>query len=141
MKKIISIVLILIFVFTFVSCEKEEVDYDLTKMSKHSAIDFIIAMAENNESNKGQVVKISGKFNVYEEGGMRYFMVTLEDSEHGHTQALEFVLDGDYTYPDDYPSIGTNIIVTGTFNTYIEDGNTYCFLDKASIEIPVIVMD
>ena len=141
MKKFISILLILIFVFAFVSCEKETVDYDLTKMSKHSAIDFITAMAKNNKSNIGMVVKISGKFNIYEEDGMRYFMVTITDVEHGHQQALEFVLAGEHTYPDDYPEIGTNVIVTGTFNTYIEDGSTYCFLDDATLEIPVVVVE
>ena len=88
MKKFISILLILIFVFAFASCEKETVDYDLTKMSKHSAIDFITAMAKNNESNIGMVVKISGKFNIYEEDGMRYFR-----SLKGEWQNAKILLD------------------------------------------------
>lgn len=49
-------------------------------------------------------------------------------------QGLEFVLAGDYTYPEDYPELGTEITVTGTFQTYEEDGYLYCHLIDARME-------
>lgn len=47
------------------------------------------------------------------------------------SQGLEFVLEGTYAYPQDYPSLGTEITVTGEFRTYEESGNLYSHLTDA----------
>ena len=37
---------------------------------------------------------------------------------------MEFVWDDDsHVYPDDYPAENSNIVVTGVFETYREDGD------------------
>ena len=38
------------------------------------------------------------------------------------SQGLEFVLAGEHSYPADYPELGTEITVVGTFQTYEENG-------------------
>lgn len=48
---------------------------------------------------------------------------------------IEFVLGGDYSYPDDYPAIGTEITVVGKFNYYTEGFTTYCQLLNANMEV------
>lgn len=35
--------------------------------------------------------------------------------------------------PDDYPELGSDITVTGIFETYEEDGYTYCRLKNAKL--------
>ena len=37
----------------------------------------------------------------------------------------------DYVYPDDYPDIDSEICVVGVFDTYPENGFTYCTLKEA----------
>ena len=52
------------------------------------------------------------------------------------SQGIEFVLDGNYSYPEDYPSIGTEITVVGKFNYYTEDDfYTYCQLLNAEMQV------
>ena len=48
------------------------------------------------------------------------------------SQGIEFLLDGNYTYPNDYPQIGTEITVEGVFDTYYEGAYRYCQLINAS---------
>ena len=49
------------------------------------------------------------------------------------SQGLEFVLAGEHSYPADYPELGTEITVVGTFQTYEENGYMDCHLVNAEI--------
>lgn len=49
------------------------------------------------------------------------------------SQGLEFVLTGKHTYPDDYPELGSEITVSGTFELYEEGDNRYCRLVDAEM--------
>ena len=51
------------------------------------------------------------------------------------SQGIEFVLDGDYKYPDDYPAVDKTITVVGEFNYYKEEYNTYCQLLNAEMTV------
>ena len=62
-----------------------------------------------------------------------FFAVLISDATACCSQGIEFVLDGDYSYPDDYPLLGTNITVTGNFNYYKEGESTYCQLLNANM--------
>ena len=46
---------------------------------------------------------------------------------------MEFVLEGDLTYPDDYPELGTEITVIGEFQSYEENGMTRYHLVNARL--------
>ena len=63
-----------------------------------------------------------------------YFACIIADATACCSQGLEFFLAGEYTYPDDYPELGTEITVSGTFETYDEDGYMYCHLVDAVFE-------
>ena len=43
------------------------------------------------------------------------------------------MLDGSHCYPDDYPPPGTEITVSGTFDTYVEQDVTYAQLIDAKL--------
>lgn len=48
-------------------------------------------------------------------------------------EGMEFVLEGDYTYPDDYPELGAEITVIGEFQSYEENGMTWYHLVNARL--------
>ncbi len=87
------------------------------------------------EGYVGKSVKMKGQFAYYEdpETKNQYFACIIADATACCSQGLEFVLKGEYSYPNDYPKLGTEITVTGTFKTYQEDGATYCQLVDASL--------
>ena len=47
-------------------------------------------------------------------------------------QGLEFALAGKPVYPDEYPELGAEITVVGTFEWYEEDGCRYYRLGNAA---------
>ena len=63
-----------------------------------------------------------------------YYACIIADATACCSQGLEFELSGQHTYPDDYPELGTNITVTGTFQLYQEGGGLYCHLTDAVVE-------
>ncbi len=63
-----------------------------------------------------------------------YFACVIADATACCQQGLEFVLAGDYSYPDDYPELGTDITVVGEFQTYMGGPMEYCHLVNAGLE-------
>ena len=66
--------------------------------------------------------------------GQIYFACIIADATACCSQGLEFVLAGEHIYPDDYPELGSEITVVGTFQTYEENGYMYCHLIDAELE-------
>ncbi len=78
---------------------------------------------------------MNGAFAYYEdpETKKQYFACIVADATACCSQGLEFILTGDHTYPNDYPGLSSVITVTGTFETYEENGFKYCRLTDAAI--------
>lgn len=112
------------------------VDVDLTKLSSTMVYSEVYNMMYTPENYIGKNVKLSGMFVAYtNQDGSRYYpAVIIADATACCSQGLEFVLEGNPSYPEGYPEIETDITVIGTFETYLEDGNTYCRLKNAKIE-------
>ena len=108
---------------------------DLTVLSSTMVYSEVYNMMMVPEEYMGKKVKMSGSFVVYEDEttGKRYFSCMISDATACCSQGLEFVLQGDYSYPDDYPELYSEITVTGIFNTYEEEGINYCQLIDAEI--------
>ena len=150
MKKVISLVLVCLFVYALCACEKsprdpvtatpgtqsEGVDIDLTKLSRTMVYSEVYNMMVAPDKYVGKIVRMRGQFALYEdaESGARYFACIIADATACCSQGLEFVLEGSHTYPQDYPSLSTEITVTGEFRTYEENGNLYCHLTDAKME-------
>ncbi len=111
------------------------IDVDLTVLSSTMIYSEVYNMMTAPETYIGKSVKMKGQFAYYEdpETKKQYFACVIADATACCSQGLEFVLKGDYSYPDDYPDLGTEITVMGTFKTYQEDGTTYCQLVDASL--------
>ena len=114
---------------------KNGIDVDLTVLSSTMIYSEVYNMMTAPEAYIGKSVKMKGQFAYYEdpETKNQYFACIIADATACCSQGLEFVLKGDYSYPNDYPELGTEITVTGTFKTYQEDGATYCQLIDASL--------
>ena len=109
-------------------------DYDLTNLSANMMYGQVFDMMMNPEKYTGKTFRIKGLFSYYKDPAEKqYFSVYIPDAGACCGQGIEFVLNGEHKYPDDYPDPATEITVTGTFNSYEEYAVTYCQLIDAEI--------
>ncbi len=110
-------------------------DVDLTNMSSSVVYATVYDMVYTSDNYVGKTVKVRGPFSYFQDPqtGNEYFAVLVNDATACCSQGIEFVLDGDYSYPDDYPEINTEITIAGKFNYYKEGYNTYVQLQNAHI--------
>ena len=117
------------------------IDVDLTKLSSTMVYSEVYNMMVYPDNYIGKTVKMRGNFAIgYEvdsDGSMKedslLFGCIISDATACCSQGIEFVLAGEHTYPDDYPELGNEITVTGTFELYEEDGFQYCRLVDAEM--------
>ena len=119
-----------------------KVDVDLTVLSSTMVYSEVYNMLYfYPEDYYGKTVKMTGQFNVYQwvdESGIVADMPVayaciISDATACCAEGVEFVLEGDYTYPDDYPELGTEITVIGEFQPYEENGMTWYHLVNARL--------
>ena len=110
------------------------VDIDLTKLSSTMVYSEVYNMMTAPDSYLGKRVRMNGVFNYAQGDGRYYFACVISDATACCAQGIEFVLQEDRKFPDDYPVAGTEITVTGVFDTYKEGENQYCQLIDAVME-------
>lgn len=103
---------------------KEEIDVDLTTHSSTIVYAEVYNMMANPYDYYGQVIKMRGEIATYrsEADGLDHYGCLIKDATACCTQGIEFYLKETYSYPDDYPEVGTECSVVGTFDV-TEDGN------------------
>lgn len=113
----------------------ERIDIDLTSLTSTMVYSEVYNMMYEPDSYIGKTVKMDGLYAVYhdENTGNNYFACIIQDATACCAQGMEFVLTEEYSYPEDYPEEGTNIVVTGTFDTYMEGEYQYCTLREAHL--------
>lgn len=118
------------------------VDVDLTVLSSTMVYSEVYNMLYfYPEDYYGKTVKMTGQFNVYQwvdESGVVADMPVsyaciISDAAACCAEGMEFVLEGDYTYPDDCPELGAEITVIGEFQSYEENGMTWYHLVNARL--------
>ena len=111
------------------------VDLDLTQFSGTVVYSQVYDMMMEPETYLGQRVRIQGGLSYYKdsETGNEYFAALIADATACCAQGIEFVWAGEHAYPQDYPPLGTDVTVTGTFNTYEEFGVEYIQLIDAEV--------
>ena len=115
------------------------VDVDLTVLSSTMVYSEVYNMLYYDpESYYGKTIKMTGVFSIYQmvvDGVAQPDPVAygciIADATACCAQGMEFVLEGDFTYPDDYPELGTEITVIGEFQPYEENGMTWYHLINA----------
>ena len=117
------------------------IDVDLTKFSSTMVYSEVYNMMYTPDDYIGKTVKMKGQFAigyVYNTDGTpdestARFACVIADATACCSQGLEFILTGEHTYPNDYPEVGSEITVTGTFELYTENGFQYCRLADATL--------
>ena len=117
------------------------IDVDLTKLSSTMVYSEVYNMMYTPDDYIGKTVKMKGQFAigyVYNTDGTpdestARFACVIADATACCSQGLEFILTGEHTYPNDYPELGSEITVTGTFEVYTENGFQYCRLVDATL--------
>ncbi len=99
------------------STENEaEPDLDITFMSSTAIYSAVYNMIMNPEEYVGKLIRIKGFFAVGESyTGEEMYGCVIPDATQCCVQGIEFLWKGDHVYPDDYPEIGTDIVVQGIF--------------------------
>ncbi|MDO4864286.1 MAG: hypothetical protein Q4A05_08975 [Ruminococcus sp.] len=122
------------------SLSRDGFDVDLTQFNANMMYGQIYDMINRPEVYEDKTVRVTGNFVYYKDKSENeYFSAFVPDAAACCSQGIEFVLDGDYTYPDDYPKTGSEITVTGTFSWYKQNNAVFCQLQHAQLvdTIPV----
>ena len=119
-----------------ITLDYTKVDIDLTELSSTMVYSEVYNMMSMPENYIGKTVRMEGDFYTYydENQNQYYFACLIRDATACCAQGIEFVLAGDYTYPDDYPEEGSSVCVSGVFDTYEDGPYTYCTLRNAKFE-------
>ena len=117
-----------------VNAPEASVDVDLSVMDSDMIYATVYQMVSDPEQYVGKTFRIEGKFYVtYDEMTKnQYYYCVIKDATECCAQGLEFVWgDGSHIYPDEYPTDGTEVVVDGTFELYMENDSRYCRLANA----------
>ena len=108
---------------------------DPTTLSASMVYGQVYDMVYHPEDYLGKTVKMRGPFAYYydEATGKEYFAVLITDAMACCSQGIAFVLDGEHSYPDDYPELNSEITVIGRFSSYNENNIPYSQLTNAHI--------
>ena len=117
------------------------VEVDLTVLSSTMVYSEVYNMLYNDPAHYlGKTVKARGTFSLYQlvtDGVLQpdpvSYACIISDAAACCAEGMEFVLEGDLTYPDDYPELGTEITVIGEFQSYEENGMTRYHLVNARL--------
>ena len=156
MKKLLCVLLIALTLIPLAACGREDtaqkpaaedaegtaaVDIDLTVLSGIMVYSEVNSMISFPDNYIGKTVKMQGQFTIYQATDAHgtflpdkmFFSCMIADATACCSQGLEFILTGEHTYPNDYPELGSEITVTGTFEVYTENGFQYCRLVDATL--------
>ena len=120
-----------------ISVEEPEVqsqyDVDLAQLSGTMVYGQVFDMLAAPDDYRGKTVKMEGVYGEYldEETGIMYYACLIEDATACCSQGIEFIPEG-LSYPDDFPEVGEEIVVAGTFDTYNEGEAMYVTLRDAA---------
>ena len=111
---------------------KSPYDVDLTDMSSNMIYGQVSEMVNDPENFEGKSVRLDGYFSYYStKEGSAHFAAVVPDALACCEQGIEFVPDSSLSYPEDFPSQGEDIRVTGVFASYSEDGIKGFHLENA----------
>ena len=123
-------------VFAETASEPLQVDLDLSKMSGTIVYAQIYNIQYDPGAYLGKVIRVRGYYSFFREpsNGHLYYACVIPDATACCSAGIEFVWEGEHAWPEDYPEIGTDIVVTGRLEIYQEDGYDYLHLLDAKLE-------
>ncbi len=111
-------------------------DYDFTQMSSTVVYSQITDMTMVPEEYVGKTIKMEGRFEIYGDPNAEdpYLGCIVNDATACCSVGLRFVLTGDYTSAD-FPLNGSDIVITGVFQTYEYQGYTFGEIQNAEMTV------
>ncbi len=112
---------------------------DLTALSSTMVYAEVFNMTTFPEDYVGKTVKMRGQFStgkLYAQDGSDGSMVfacIIQDATSCCAQGIPFDLAGSFSYPEDYPELGNQITVVGTFEKCTQDGLEFYRLSQAEM--------
>lgn len=112
---------------------------DLTALSSTMVYAEVFNMTTFPEDYVGKTVKMRGQFStgkLYAQDGTDGSMVfacIIQDATSCCAQGIPFDLAGSFSYPEDYPQLGDQITVMGTFEKCTQDGLEFYRLSRAEM--------
>lgn len=106
---------------------------DLTTLNQTMVYTRVSDMVTNPKDYEGKSVKMKGTYAVYEGEARNYYACLISDATACCSQGIEFLPKKKLSHPADYPPEGTNIVVTGIFDTYYEGEDMFFQLKDASV--------
>lgn len=146
MKKVICVLLICLLSMNLlcaasaetaaVTYSDKEVQFNLAGMSGTMVCSMIYNIVSEPSKFMGQIIRLSGYYSAWEDPntGAVYHSCVIPDATACCAQGMEFVWNGEHAYPDDYPELGTDMIVTGRWESYMEGDYMYLHLTDAQVE-------
>ncbi len=136
MKRILCAAIAAIMCLSLIACSKNSetkqengAEYiELTVMSSTMVYSEVLNMMIMPEDYIGKKVKMHGAFSYAEGLDKYYYACIIADATACCSQGIEFALKEEKKFPDEFPELGEEITVEGIFDTYVEDGITYCQL-------------
>ncbi len=117
------------------SYDEQEIDMDLSRLSGTVVYAQIYQLAIHPEDYLGKIIRLAGWYDVFidDTTGMFYTACVVPDATACCAQGIEFVWGGEHSFPENYPEPGTEIMVTGRFETYLEGDWEYMHLVDAEL--------
>lgn len=114
----------------------EGIDVDLTILSSTMVLSQVNDMMVYPENYKGKVVKMAGYFTYYhdDQTGKDYYACIIQDALACCSSGIEFIPLEEFDYPNAMPEEGDDVVVIGTFDTYLEDGFQFATLREAEVQ-------
>lgn len=112
---------------------------DLTALSSTMVYAEVFNMTTFPEDYVGKTVKMQGQFSTGKlyapdgSDGSMVFACIIQDATSCCAQGIPFDLAGSFSYPEDYPELGNQITVVGTFEKCTQDGLEFYRLSQAEM--------
>ncbi|MGN1134941.1 MAG: hypothetical protein ACI4SF_01855 [Oscillospiraceae bacterium] len=105
----------------------DSADIDLTILSSTMVYSEVYNIMSDPESYRGKTMRVNGTFGAFYDSEIEqsYYAVLVADATACCQQGIEFVLNGDHKWPDDYPELDEPIEIYGVFGSYSVGDNTY----------------
>ena len=144
MKNCVFFVFLFLLIFTLSACSRSAsesvkadsgIDVDLTNASAAVVLSQVNNMYVEPWNYNGSVIRIRGNLNFYADtAGQEICMVMVQDATACCGQGLEFICKQDETGGSYYPNAGDEVVVTGRFEIYQNDGYSGIHLVDADLE-------
>lgn len=113
------------------------IDLDLTALSSTMVYAEVNHMMLEPDTYVGKRIKLSGRYYATYDDQMEqhYHFIIISDATACCAQGLEFVWNGEHSYPEDYPADETEIEIIGIWEHYEENGNEWYRIRSDSLHI------